>query len=105
MRCYVDNQPVPEELIRQAEQWLARDPRWQNIRDEAERARQLRAAAEQAAVERVLIEQVATRDPRPIDPKLIEQEIQLCKGPPAATHYSYRSASMGSARVARRAGK
>jgi len=80
MRILVDGQEVPEELIRQAEQWLAHDLRWQSIRDEAERARELHAAAEQAAIERVLVEQVAARDPRPIDPKLIEQEIRRQEG-------------------------
>jgi peptidyl-prolyl cis-trans isomerase C len=70
---------VLEELIRQAAQWLGRDPSWQSIRDEAERAKQMRAAAEQAAIERVIVEQTAARDPRPVNPRLIDQEIQRRK--------------------------
>jgi hypothetical protein len=67
MPCFVNGQPVPDEFVREAEHFIGRDPRWQTIADETERAKRLRAAAQQAAADRVLIEQAAARDPRPID--------------------------------------
>src|ERR1035438_6113161 len=45
MPYLVNGQPVPEEWIREEEQRLTRDLRFQTIADEAERARQLRVAA------------------------------------------------------------
>jgi parvulin-like peptidyl-prolyl isomerase len=75
MPCLVNGQPVPEEYIRDAEQWISRDPRWQAIADPAERARCVRDAAQRVAADRVLIEQTAAGDPRPIDSRIVEQEV------------------------------
>jgi len=74
MPCFVNGQPVPDEFVREAEHFIGRDPRWQTIADETERAKRLRAAAQQAAADRVLIEQAAARDPRPIDADALAQE-------------------------------
>ena len=79
MAYLVNGQPVPEALIREEADRIGRDPRWQNMMDEAARARQVRAAAEQSAIGRILVEQVAVNDPRPIDSQLIEREVQQMK--------------------------
>ena len=75
----VNGQPVPEELIREEGGRIGRDPRWQGIPDEAARAAQIRSAAENSAIGRILVEQAAASDPRPIDPQLIEREVQQMK--------------------------
>ena len=79
MPYIVNGDVVPEELILQESGRLAGDPQWQRIRDEGDRARRLRAAAEYSAIDRTLVAQAATQDPRPIDPGLIEQEVQRYK--------------------------
>lgn len=79
MPWVVNGQAVPEEVIRQEADRIARDPQWQSIADPAERARQLRAAAEQCAQDRILIEQIAASDPRPIDAETLEQEVRQQK--------------------------
>jgi hypothetical protein len=71
MRIIVDGQVVPEIYIRDALQWISRDPRWQAIRDSKERAQRQLATAQQAAIDRVLIERAAARDPRPVDAKIL----------------------------------
>src|ERR1035438_8383913 len=62
MPYLVNGQPVPEEWIREEEQRLTRDLRFQTIADEAERARQLRVAAEHSAIDRMLVELGAASD-------------------------------------------
>jgi parvulin-like peptidyl-prolyl isomerase len=81
MPYLVNGQIVPGERVRAEEQQLAGDPRcgWQNIVDETERARRLRAAAEQSAVTKTLVEQAAANDSRPIEAELIEREVQRQK--------------------------
>jgi hypothetical protein len=80
MPYLVNGQTVPEELVRQEFERLSHDLRFQAIPDEAARAQQLRAAAEQTAVERLLVEQTAASDPRPIDPNIVDREVQRLKG-------------------------
>jgi peptidyl-prolyl cis-trans isomerase C len=75
MPYVVNGDIVPEELIHQELGRLRGDPQWQRIRDEADRARRLRAASEYSAIDRTLVAQAAARDARPIDPALIEQEV------------------------------
>jgi peptidyl-prolyl cis-trans isomerase C len=70
---------VPEEWIGEEEQRLARDLRFQTIADEAERARQLRIAAQHLAIDRMLVEQAAANDPGPVDAQAVEQELQRQK--------------------------
>lgn len=70
---------MPERLIAEESIRLARDPRWQTIPDPVERAQRLRAAAERSAQDGILIEQLAAGDPRPVDPALIEREVQRQK--------------------------
>jgi len=79
MPYLVNGQIVPEQLIREEGNRIARDPQWQTILDPVERARHIRAAAEQCAQDRILIEQAAARDPRPIDAAALEQAIQTQK--------------------------
>ena len=79
MPYLVNGDVVPEELILQELGRLGGDPQWQRIRDEADRARRLRAAAEYSAIDRTLVAQAAAQDPRPIAPELIEQEVQRHK--------------------------
>jgi len=76
MDIKVNGQPVPEELIKEEMQRLERDVYFQNIADETERDRQLRAAAETSAADKILIAQKAADDPRPIDPAAIRQEME-----------------------------
>ncbi len=82
MPYFVDGHQVPEEIIRQAEEWLARDPNWNNMADPEHRALQLRAAAAQAAIERMIVERAAAADPRPIESTQIDQEAR--PNPPRA---------------------
>lgn len=79
MPYLVNGQTVSEDLIREEEERIGRDSRWAAIPDEAERARHLRAAAEYSAVDKALIEQAAANDPRPVDARAIEQEVQRQK--------------------------
>ena len=79
MPYLVNGQPVPEEWIREEEQRLTRDLRFQTIADEAERARQLRVAAEHSAIDRMLVELGAASDPRPVDTQAVEQEVERQK--------------------------
>src|ERR1039458_6821006 len=50
---------VPEEWIREEEQRIGPDLRFNAIADEAERARQLRIAAQHSAIDRMLVAQTA----------------------------------------------
>jgi len=79
MPYLVNGQPVPEAWIREEEERLGQDLRLKAIADEAERARQLRTAAQHSAIDRMVVEQAAARDPRPIDPNALEQEVQRQK--------------------------
>jgi len=79
MPYYVNGQLVPEDLIHREAAQISRDPRWSNITDQAERVKRLRAVAEWSAQDKVLIAQAAANDPRPIDPQLIEQQVERLK--------------------------
>ncbi len=79
MPFLVNGQLVPEQLILQESERIGSDPQWQAIKDERERSERLRAAAECSAADRVLIEQAAALDPRPIDPALLEPEVDRLK--------------------------
>ena len=79
MPYLINGQPLPEEWIREEEQRIGPDLRFNAIADEAERARQLRIAAQHSAIDRMLVEQTAAQDPRPIDPQAVEQEVQRQK--------------------------
>jgi peptidyl-prolyl cis-trans isomerase C len=75
MPYQVNGQLISEELIRQEQERISRDLRWNTIPDAAERARLMRVAAEQSAVDRTLVAQAAARDPRPVDAAAVEAEI------------------------------
>jgi parvulin-like peptidyl-prolyl isomerase len=75
MPWLVNEQVVPEALIQQEARRLARDPRWNQISDPAERAQGLRQAAAECAQNVVLIEQRAAADPRPVEEAEIDAEI------------------------------
>src|ERR1017187_9897977 len=79
MPYLVNGQPVPEEWIREEEQRLGHDLRFNAIADKAERERQLRIAAQHSAIDRMLVEQAAAQDSRPVDPQAVEQEVQRQK--------------------------
>jgi hypothetical protein len=79
MSWLVNEQLVPEDLIRQESAQIACDLRWKNIADEGERAKRLRAAAERAAQDQTLVSPAAARDPRPVDPGLIAQQVERIK--------------------------
>jgi peptidyl-prolyl cis-trans isomerase C len=79
MAYFVDGQLVTETLILEEQGRIARDPRWAQIKNEEERAKRLRAAAEHTAVERTVVEQAAMRDPRFIPPEVIEREVSKLK--------------------------
>jgi|ERR1700733_2890841 len=76
MPYLVNGQLVTQDAVQAQEAQLRRDPQWQRIADEAERARRLRAAAEFAAVDVAVFEQATASDPRPIDPVTIQHELQ-----------------------------
>jgi len=75
MPWFVNKQLVPEELIRQEEEVIARHPGWLRIADEAERARQIRDATLRSAQNKILVAQAAAADPRPIEAWLIAQRL------------------------------
>jgi hypothetical protein len=77
MPFFVNGQLVTDERVGREELRIARDPQWQSIVDEAERAKRLRAAAEFAAVDVMLVEQIAAGDPRPVDAALMEQQLRM----------------------------
>jgi hypothetical protein len=79
MPWLVNGQVVPEQVIREESDRLARDAHWNSFTDERERSRALRSGAESSASERILIEQVAANDPRRIDPDALEQEVERLK--------------------------
>jgi hypothetical protein len=79
MAYFVNGQLVTEAVILEEQERIARDPRWEQLTDEGERAKRLRAAAEHTAIERTLVEQAAISDPRPIDPNAIEREAAKMK--------------------------
>src|ERR1017187_3832771 len=79
MPYMVNGQPIPEDLVREEERRLGRDPRWTPIPDQATNAAHLRAAAEYSVIARTLVEQAAASDPRPVDPDLIEREVRRAK--------------------------
>ena len=80
MPYFVNGQAVPEDLILQESERVSRDLRWRRIKDEQERARQVRAAAEHSAINRILVEQAAAADPRPVDSAAVEGAVQGLKG-------------------------
>jgi hypothetical protein len=63
MAYFVNGQLVTEAVILEEQERIARDPRWAQLTDEAERAKRLRAAAEHTAIERTLVEQAANGGP------------------------------------------
>lgn len=73
----VNGHPIPEEWIREETQRIGCDLRLKATKDEAERARQVQVAARHSAVDRMLVELAAAGDPRPIDPRVIEEEVRL----------------------------
>jgi peptidyl-prolyl cis-trans isomerase C len=75
----VNEQPVPEEWIREEEGRVASDMRFKAIADEAERARQTRIAAQNLAIDRMVVEQAAAKDARPVDRHAVELEVQRQK--------------------------
>jgi hypothetical protein len=76
MPYVVNGQLVTEDVVRAQEVQLQRDPQWQRIADQLERAERLRTAAQFAAIDVTLFEQTAANDPRPIDPGAVERELQ-----------------------------
>ena len=82
MPYIVNGQIVPEELIRQQNELLDRDPQWNTIKDAGVRAQQVRAAAESSAADQLLIAQIAAADPRPLDPGAIACEVQRLRSQP-----------------------
>jgi parvulin-like peptidyl-prolyl isomerase len=74
MAITVNGQRVPEELIREEQQRVASDLRWQSVLESTDREIRMRKAAEQAAVNRMLLEQAAQADPRPVNPAEIQAE-------------------------------
>ena len=80
MPYVVNGQLITKAAIREEEQRICRDLRWNTIPDPVERAMRLRTAAEFSAIERTLVEQAAINDPRPIDANAVEEELQRQKG-------------------------
>ena len=79
MPWFVNGQVVPEDLIRQESEQIARDPRGKSVADEGERAKRLRAAGERSAQDKTLLAQAAARDQRPVDPASVEQQVARIK--------------------------
>jgi len=79
MPWYVNKQLVPEALIRQEAEEIAKHPVWTTITDEAERERAISTVAVQTAQNKILVAQEAAKDPRPVDPKLVAQHVARAK--------------------------
>ena len=79
MPIIVNGATIPEELIRQESERLGQDPRWNQVGDPTEREWRIKQAGEHSAINRMLLEHAAATDTRPIDPALIEAEVQRQK--------------------------
>jgi hypothetical protein len=75
MPYLINGQLLSKERIGEEKKRIAGHPQWQEIPDESERARRVRAAAEYSAANRLLVEQAAAADPRPIDPRILDNEV------------------------------
>jgi len=76
MPILVNGEVIPKELIRDEERRLRETPEWQGVEDGLEKNVRLREAAEARAIHGVLLRQEADKDTSPIDPGLIDAEVQ-----------------------------
>jgi hypothetical protein len=76
MPVVVNGEILSRKLIREEAQRLSEAPDWRNVPDSFEKRMHLQQAAEQFAIDRVLLRQEAEMDARPVDPALVESEVQ-----------------------------
>jgi peptidyl-prolyl cis-trans isomerase C len=79
MAISVNGMVIPERVIQEEMDRMARDRQWLEVTDERERMTRLRRAAEYSAVNRTLLEQAVASDERPLDPALVEAEVNRLK--------------------------
>jgi parvulin-like peptidyl-prolyl isomerase len=76
MPVIINGEILPRELIREEAQRLNQVPHWRDIPDSMEKRMSRQQAAEQFAIDRVLLRQEAEKDLQPVDPALVENEVQ-----------------------------
>jgi hypothetical protein len=76
MPVIINGEILPKELVREEAQRLGEAPDWRNVPDSLEKRTHLQQAAEQFAIDRILLRQEAEKDTRPMDPALVENEVQ-----------------------------
>jgi peptidyl-prolyl cis-trans isomerase C len=76
MPVLINGELLSKELIREEAQRLNLAPDWRNVPDTPEKRIRLQAAAEPFAIDRVLLRQEAEKDTCPMDPAVVEAEIQ-----------------------------
>lgn len=76
MPITINGEVLQRELIREEARRLNEAPDWRDVPDGIEKRMRLQEAAEQFAIDRVLLRQEAEKDPRPVDPALVENEVQ-----------------------------
>lgn len=76
MPILVNGELVTKEMIREEEHRLRETPDWQSVPDGLEKNMRLREAAEMRAIDTMLLRQEADKDSTPMDPALVDQEVQ-----------------------------
>jgi parvulin-like peptidyl-prolyl isomerase len=75
MPLIINDETVPAELIRDAENQISKQAPWQGMPDGAEKNKGLRAAAEAAVIGSILIQQFASSDTRPLDAAAVQKQV------------------------------
>ncbi len=76
MPILVNGELLPKALVQEEAQRLSAMPAWKAFADGLEKQTQLRQAAEASAIDRLLLHREAEKDARPVDPELVENEVQ-----------------------------
>ena len=76
MPVIVNGEILSKDLIREEAKRLGAAPDWRDVPESLEKRVRLQQTAERFAIDRVLLRQEAEKDTRPIDPALVESEVQ-----------------------------
>lgn len=79
MPLLVNGEPIASEAIRDEAQRLRLRPEWRDLPDNLEGSMRVRAEAELRLIDRVLLRQAAEKDARPVDPAVVDAEVQRLK--------------------------
>ncbi len=76
MPILVNGELIGKELIREESQRVGQAPDWLTVPESLEKRIRLQQVAEEYAIDRVLLRQAAEKDTRPVDPEILEAEVQ-----------------------------